>query len=96
MNTKENYQQKVEAELVLVQAKLAEFKARAKVASADARISYDEQMSELEQRFDDTKTKLKELGEASDGAWENLKDGVESAWSTLSNSVQHAADKFKA
>jgi hypothetical protein len=96
MNTKQDYQQKIEAELALAQAKLAEFQARAKVASADTRISYNQQMSELEQRFDDTKIRLKELGEASDGAWENLKDGVEAAWDSLSTSVQNAATKFKA
>ncbi|MGB3918436.1 hypothetical protein J9253_10390 [Thiothrix litoralis] len=96
MNTKEDYQQKVEAELALAQAKLAEFQAHAKVVSADTRISYNKQMSELEQRFDDTKARLKELGEASDGAWEDLKEGVETAWNAWSTSVQHAAAKFKA
>lgn len=96
MNTKEAYKQKIEAELVLTQAKLAEFQARAKSASADARIDYKKQMHDLEQKFDATRLKLKEFGEASDGAWENLKDGVETAWNALSNSVQHAAAKFKA
>lgn len=96
MNTKEDYKQKIEAELALAQAKLAEFQARVKMASADTRISYNQQMSEMEQRFDDTKARLKELGEASDGAWENLKDGVETAWHSLSTSVKDAADKFKA
>lgn len=96
MNARADYQQKIEAELALAQAKLAEFQARAKMASADTRISYNQQMSELEQRFDDTKARLKELGEASDSAWENLKDGVETAWNSLSTSVQSAAAKFKA
>ncbi len=96
MNTKEAYQQKIEAELALTQAKLAEFQARAKSASADARINYSEQMRDLEQKFDATKLRLKEFGEASDGAWEDLKDGVETAWNSLSNSVQHAATQFKA
>ncbi|MBU0653590.1 MAG: hypothetical protein KJ914_00490 [Gammaproteobacteria bacterium] len=96
MNTKEDYQQKIEAELGLAQAKLAEFQARAKVASADTRMSYNEHMRDMEQKFDATRTKLKEFGEASDGAWENLKDGVETAWNSLSTSVQNAAAKFKA
>lgn len=53
-------------------------------------------MHDMEQKFDATKVKLKEFGEASDGAWENLKDGVETAWHSLSDSVKDAADKFKA
>ena len=38
MNTKEAYKQKMEAELELAQAKLAEFKAQAKSAAADSQI----------------------------------------------------------
>lgn len=96
MTTREDYKQKIEGELALAQARLAEFRARAKMASADTRISYNEHMHDMEQKFDATKVKLKEFGEASDGAWENLKDGVETAWHSLSTSVKDAADKFKA
>ncbi|MDQ5767784.1 hypothetical protein [Thiothrix subterranea] len=96
MTTRENYQQKIEGELALAQAKLAEFQARAKMASADSRISYNEHMHDMEQKFDVAKSKLKEFGEASDGAWENMKDGVETAWHSLSDSVKDAAAKFKA
>jgi mevalonate kinase len=95
MSTKEAYKQKIEAELELAQAKLAEFKAQAKSSAADARIKYAKQVDELEQKVDVTKAKLKELGEASDDAWEQLKDGVESAWATLSAAIRNAAAKFK-
>jgi len=53
------------------------------------------QVDELEQKVDATKAKLKEMGEASDDAWEQLKVGVESAWATLSAAIQNAAAKFK-
>jgi Fe-Mn family superoxide dismutase len=68
--------------------KLAEFKASAKSSAADARIKYSKQLKELEQMLDTTKAKLRELGDAGDGAWERVKDGVESAWSTLSTGVR--------
>ena len=95
MSTKEAYKQKIEAELELAQAKLAKLKARAKSSAADARIKNAKQVNELEQKFDATKTKLKELGEASDDAWEDLKGGVESAWGALSAAFRNAAAKFK-
>ncbi len=95
MNTKEAYKQKIEAELELAQAKLATFQAQAKNASADAHLAYKKQAGELESMFDNTKVKLKELGEASDGAWEQMKEGVESAWSTLSAAMHDASAKFK-
>ncbi len=95
MSTKEAYKQKIEAELELAQAKLAEFKAKAKSSAADTRIKYSKQVDELEQKVDATKVKLKELGEASDDAWEQLKVGVESAWDALSTAIRNAAAKFK-
>ena len=95
MSTKEAYKQKMEAELELAQAKLAEFKAQAKSSAADARIKHAKQADELEQKVDVTKAKLKELGEASDDAWEQLKVGVESAWGALSAAIRNAAAKFK-
>jgi hypothetical protein len=95
MSTKEAYKQKIEAELELAQAKLAEFKAQAKSSAADARIKLAKQVDELEQKVDTTRAKLKELGEASDDAWEQLKVGVESAWGALSAAIRNAAAKFK-
>jgi hypothetical protein len=95
MSRKEAYKQKIEAELELAQAKLAEFKAQAKISSADARIKHAKQVDEIEQRVGATKAKLKELGEASEDAWEQLEDGVESAWGALSAAIRNAAAKFK-
>jgi hypothetical protein len=95
MSTQEAYKQKIEAELELAQAKLAEFKAQAKSSAADARINYAKQIDELEQKVGTTWTKLKELGEASDDAWEQLKEGVENAWATLSAAIRNATAKFK-
>ncbi len=95
MNTKDAYTQKIEAELELVQAKLAEFKARAKSLTADARIQHAKQVDDLEQRVDAMKAKLKELGNASEDAWEQLKDGVENTWGTLQSAVQDIVTNFK-
>jgi len=95
MSTKEAYKQKIEAELELAQAKLAEFKAQAKSSAADTRIKYSKQVDELEQKVDATKAKLKEMAEASDDAWEQLKVGVESAWGALNVAIRNAAAKFK-
>lgn len=95
MSTKEAYKQKVEAEVELAQAKLAELRAVAKGYAADTRIKYDQQIEELEQKVDATKTKLEALAEAGEDAWEHLKDGVDDAWSTLSNAVKDTAAKLK-
>ena len=88
MDKKEEYRKKIESEVEQVQIKLAEFKANAKSSAADARIKYSKQLKELEQMLDTTKAKLRELGDAGEGAWERVKDGVESAWRSLSTAVR--------
>lgn len=95
MNTKKAYKQKMEAELELAQAKLAEFKAQAKSAAADTQIKHAKQVEELEEKVGDTKAKLNELAEASDDVWEKFKDGVESSWKSLSAAIRNTAAKFK-
>ena len=69
--------------------------AQIKSFAAEFRIKYARLVEELEQKFNATKTKLKELGGASDDAWEQLKDGVEASWHTLSTAIRNAASKFK-
>jgi len=95
MDTKEAFKQKIEADVELAQAKLAELKAKAKSSAADAHITYAEHANELEQKVEAMKIKLKELSEASDDGWERLKVGVEGAWSSLSTSVRDTVAKFK-
>jgi len=95
LNTKKAYKQKMEAELELAQAKLAEFKAQAKSAAADTQIKHAKQVEELEEKVGDTKAKLNELAEASDDVWEKFKDGVESSWKSLSAAIRNTAAKFK-
>lgn len=95
MSTKDAYKQKIEAEIELAQAKLAELKAHAKNVAADVRIKYEGMIDDLERMLDTTKTKIRELGSSTDGAWEDLKGGVESAWGDFKSGLGKAASKFK-
>jgi len=95
MDTKEAYKHKAEAELELAQAKLAEFKAKAKGLHADAQIKFTKQVEELEGHVTATKTKLKELAEKSDDAWEHLKGGVENGLKALRSSIQKTLATLK-
>jgi hypothetical protein len=65
------------------------------ISTADARIKNAKQVEEIEHRVGATKAKLKELGEASEDAWGQLKDGVESAWGALSVAIRNVTAKFK-
>lgn len=95
MKTKEAYRQKIESEIELVEARFAEFKARGKGLTADARIKHAKMVGDLEQMSAATKTKLKELGEASEDAWEKHKEGVESTWSKLQAALKDTVTMFE-
>ncbi len=95
MNLQEAYKKKAAAELELAQARLVELRAKAKNFNAEAHLNYAKKLDDFEHGIETAKGKLKELGEAGEGAWEKLKDGVESALRSLSTALRDIADKFK-
>ncbi|MDN3521877.1 coiled coil domain-containing protein [Halomonas ramblicola] len=95
MSNREAYEQKLQAKLDEWQAEVDKLKARAQGAQADARIEYQEEIDRLESHRDEARQKLAELREASDDAWEDVKDGVERAWDSVSESFKSARSRFK-
>ncbi len=95
MSTKEAYRQKIESELELVEARFAEFKARGKNLTADARIKHAQLVDDFEQKRADTKARLKELEEAGEDGWEKHKEGVESTWGKLQAALKDTVLMFE-
>jgi hypothetical protein len=95
MNDKELYQQKMQARLDEWTAEVDKLKAKGSGASADVQLDMNKQIRVLEGRIEDGKAKLSELTEASEDAWESIKEGVESAWGSLRSAATDAAAKFK-
>ena len=83
MNKKELYRQKKQAQLDEWKAEVDKLKARASGASADAQLKLNKQVESLEGKIDEGKTKLAEIADASEDAWESIKEGVESAWDSI-------------
>ena len=61
MSTFEAYREKVQAELEVAQAKLAELKARAKSATADVQIDLSQEEGKLEQGVEAAKSTLRPM-----------------------------------
>ena len=95
MSLKDAYKKKAEAELELAQARVAEFKAKIKSFTAGTQVTYAEQVDHLEKAVDDTKHKLKELGDAGEEVGEKLKESVERTLHSLNASVHRITEKFK-
>ncbi len=95
MNTKEAYKQRIVAELDVVQAKFARFKAQRVALAADAREKHAKHVDELEKKFAVAQARLRELGEADEHVWEQLKDGFEDTWTTLQAALEDTVATFK-
>jgi chromosome segregation ATPase len=95
MSLKDAYRKKIEAQVEEQVARLAVLKARAKQALADGQILAYEELADAETKLTALKSKLKDLGAASEGAWETMKSGVDQARRDLSDSCRKAADKFR-
>lgn len=88
MTDKELYQQKKQAQLDEWKAEVDKLKAKASGASADAQLELNKEIEVLEGKIEEGKTKLSEIADASEDAWESIKDGVDSVFSEV-------AAKFK-
>jgi chromosome segregation ATPase len=89
------YEEKLDAQLKDWNAQITLLKAKAENAKADARVDYYKTIEALEQKQNKAKTKLQELQNAGDEAWEAVKTGVEKVWDEFKTAYHDAASKFK-
>lgn len=94
MSLKTAYQEKFQAQLNEWSAQMEVLKAKRDKAEADAKISYEHHIKELQSQYDTAQGKLKELQSASETAWEEMKSGIESAWESMSKAVKNATSRF--
>ena len=95
MNAKELYRQKLHAQLLEWQAHVQKLRELSEKSSADAQAAMKASIEELDAKIDEAGTKLLELTNISEDAWESVRANFESAWETLSTAVRDAAAKLK-
>jgi len=95
MDKKEEYIQKLDAQLREWSAKIDELNAKAEKAKGDIKTEYTKQLEALEALRESALKKLAEITEASEQAWEELRTGAEKAWHELKTSLDNAMAKFK-
>lgn len=92
---KENYQKKIESQLNEWRADIDRLKARARNATAETRLKYQESIDRLEQKMDEGKSKLKDIRESSGEAWESIREGADSIWDTMKATFAEVRDKLR-
>jgi hypothetical protein len=94
MDTKEAYQEKAEAQLEELKARIGLIEAKAARTKAEAKVEYSEQLEELCQKQKMVEERLEGLQAAGSGAWRELTAGVDAAMTTLQDAVASAAAQF--
>lgn len=95
MSEKDIYMEKMKAQLEQWKADAEQLKAKAAGMGADAQVELKKKVEALEGQIEDGKAKLAELSDATEDAWEAVKDGMESAWAALKTGFSDAAKRFK-
>ena len=92
---KENYQQKIESQLDEWRADIDRLREKAKNATAETKLRYQENIDRLELKLDEGKSKLKDLKESGGEAWESIKDGADSIWDTMKATFAEVKEKLR-
>jgi uncharacterized protein YfiM (DUF2279 family) len=95
MKSREEHIDKLAAQLKEWSAKIDELESVARVAKADVKTSYENQIKQLKEKQATSMQKLQELRGASTEAWEILKAAAETSWTDLKKAVTAATEKFK-
>ncbi len=95
MQKREEYIDKLAAQLKEWSVKIDELEARARSPKADMKTEYEKQIGQLKEKRDEATKKFQELKGSSAQAWDTLKSGAESAWTEMKNALTTAKEKFK-
>lgn len=85
---------KMESRIEQSRLEIEKLKAKAREARADARLKLNHEIEALEKKKIEVESRVADLKNAGDTAWEDLKAGAESAWKALSSSVSRASSRF--
>lgn len=95
MKKKEEYIDKMTAQLKDWSRKIDELEFKARATKADARVSYENRIQDMKAKREAVSKKLHELKGAGTGAWESMTAGVDAAWDEFKHAFAEAKDKFK-
>jgi len=94
-STRDEYIQKMKAQLDMLNGKMAKLETRGAEAKGDMKRELDKELDAIRRTRKEAEEKLKTLRQSSDEAWDDLKVGAERAWRALSESVDSASRRFQ-
>lgn len=94
MANKEVYVQKLHAKIDEWNAEIDKLKAKGDSVMAEKKAEYQRELAALEAKRNNLKEKIKQLSDAGDSAWEDLRAGVDGALRSIENAVSSAKSRF--
>jgi len=94
MEDKRSYLQKLAAQLQEWDTEIDELKVKSHLAKADAKDELAKQIDELRTKKEAARSKLQQLQDSGDEAWDDIKAGVEKSWTELRGAFRSAMSKF--
>ena len=95
MSTKNDYLQDMRAKLTRWDAEYEILKDRAKNAAGSARDRLDEELRELKDRSQSVRSKLDDVGAATEDGWKVLREDVNTIWDDLTRATGKVKDAFQ-
>lgn len=95
MDMKDEYRQKLENLQKEWKTMIDHLEERAKKTSAQAKIELQETIETLKHKNSAVQTRLDEMRQVGDEAWEGLKKKAETSVAEMKTALEHAISKFK-
>ena len=95
MGKREDYIDKMAAQLKIWSAEIDVLKAKAGKGTVEIKTAFHKDVEILNKKMQDAQKKLQEIGEKTGDAWESLAEGANKAWKDLREAMHKAGEKFK-
>lgn len=95
MSQRDEYLNKLKAQLDQWNAEVSKWEARAKGAQADVRIEYDKQLETYRHQRDQALEHMRKVQAATGDAWIDLVRGADDAWAKMKEAFEKASSHFR-
>lgn len=89
-DTEKAYEEKMRAQIDELDAKIELLRSKARSTSADAQVEFSKRANEMEAKAGAVRSQLKELANASEEKWQEMKTGVEDAFNQFKKELDEA------
>jgi len=96
MSERDEYVEKLKAQLDVWNADIAKWEARMHEVQADARAGYEKQLESLRQQRDQAAYQMKLMQSAAGDAWLDMVRGADEAWARMREAFEKAGAHFTA